>query len=169
MGPRLAAAVLAVVFSCFSCSTAIFPVPPRQSTVQKAVMAATASKAEAASATAIPSVLKLLVPLRPAPRARTRDDPHSPHTHPSSLDHHTVLPLRPAQAAAEFAAGLDGCCPELEGKTAAELLQLYTEQVAVTEVAHGFFAVRTNRTFNRLVGQRRRRRRLAHSRRRPNS
>ena len=44
---------------------------------------------------------------------------------------------------ADFSAALGGCCPELQGCSPAELLQLYSAQVAVTEVAHGFFA--TNR------------------------
>ena len=41
----------------------------------------------------------------------------------------------------EFVAELGGCCPELQNADPTELLQLYAEQVAVTEVAHGFWAV----------------------------
>ena len=48
--------------------------------------------------------------------------------------------LQKLLAAPEFVAALGGCCPELDGRMPAELLALYDEQVAVTEVAHGFFA-----------------------------
>ena len=50
-------------------------------------------------------------------------------------------PLHALLGSTQFAAALGGCCPELRGQTPARLLQLYGEQVAVTEVAHGFFAV----------------------------
>lgn len=52
-----------------------------------------------------------------------------------------TAPLQGLLAAPEFSAALGGCCPELASKTPAELLAMYSEQVAVTEVAHGFFAV----------------------------
>lgn len=44
-------------------------------------------------------------------------------------------------ASAEFKAALDGCCPELDGLQPAALLELYADALAVTEVAHGFWAV----------------------------
>ena len=52
-----------------------------------------------------------------------------------------TAPLEKLLAAPEFTASLGGCCPELAGRTPSELLAMYAEQVAVTEVAHGFFAV----------------------------
>ena len=52
-----------------------------------------------------------------------------------------AAPLQRLLAAPEFSAALGSCCPELASKTPAELLAMYSEQVAVTEVAHGFFAV----------------------------
>ena len=52
-----------------------------------------------------------------------------------------TAPLQQLLAAPEFSTALGGCCPELVSKSPTELLAMYSEQVAVTEVAHGFFAV----------------------------
>jgi hypothetical protein len=40
-----------------------------------------------------------------------------------------------------FTSALGSCCPELDGLSAPQLLAAYQGQLAVTEVAHGFFAV----------------------------
>ena len=44
-------------------------------------------------------------------------------------------------ASAEFKDVLGACCPELDGLQAAALLDIYADALAVTEVAHGFWAV----------------------------